>query len=123
MPRNKKNRKNKKYKDSVFTLLFNDKELLRELYCALENVTLPPDTPVTVNTLRNVLFMGKLNDISFEIGGKLVVLIEHQSTINPNMAVRLLMYIGRVYEKTIHSKKNILRRTFPHPAPGVFRTL
>jgi hypothetical protein len=43
--------------------------------------------------------MDKVNDISFEIGGKLVVLIEHQSTINPNMPFRLLMYISRVYEK------------------------
>jgi hypothetical protein len=42
-----------------------------------------------------------MNDISFEIGDKLVVLIEHQSTINPNMPLRLLLYIGRVYEKIL----------------------
>ena len=57
MPRHKKNRKNTKYKNSVFTLLFNDTELLRELYCALEGVTLPQNTPVIVNTLQNVLFI------------------------------------------------------------------
>jgi hypothetical protein len=39
--------------------------------------------------------MDRINDISFEIGGKLVVLIEHQSTINHNMALRLLLYIAR----------------------------
>ena len=48
--------------------------------------------------------MDMINDISFEIGGKLVVLIEHQSTINPNMALRLLMYIGRVYEKILNDE-------------------
>jgi len=67
------------YKDSVFTRLFNDSEALRDLYCALEGVTLPPDVPVSMNTLENVFFMDLYNDISFEIGGKLIVLIEHQS--------------------------------------------
>jgi len=32
---------------------------------------------------ENVVYMDLYNDISFEIAGKLVVLIEHQSTINP----------------------------------------
>ena len=90
---------NTKYKDSVFSFLFSDPDSLRELYCALENVTLPEDVPVTINTLQDVLFLDRVNDISFEIGGKLVILFEHQSTINPNMALRLLLYIARVYEK------------------------
>jgi len=89
---------NSQYKDSVFSLLFSDPDVLRELYCALENVTLPPDTPVTINTLQNVLFMDSINDISFEIGGRLVVLLEHQSSINPNMGLRFLMYIAKIYE-------------------------
>ena len=63
--------------------------MLRELYCALNGISLPPDAPVSINTLDNVLFMGFVNDISFQID-ELVVLIEHQSTINPNMALRLL---------------------------------
>ena len=82
---------NTKYKDSVFSFLFSDPDSLRELYCALENVNIPSDIPITINTLRNVLFMERINDISFDIGGKLVILIEHQSTINPNIAVRLFM--------------------------------
>ena len=98
---------NTRYKDSVFTLLFSDEDLLRDLYCALEGVTLPPDTPVKINTLNDALFMDRLNDISFEIGGKLVVLIEHQSTINPNIPLRMLMYIARVYEKIIGGDRGI----------------
>ena len=85
---------NVKFKASLFTFLFSEPEVLRELYSALEGVSLPPDVPVTINTLEDVLFMDRVNDISFEIGGKLVVLIEHQSTINPNIALRLLMYIA-----------------------------
>jgi len=111
---------NTKYKDSVFTFLFSDPDILRELYCALEGVTLPDDVQVTINTLRDVLFLDRINDISFEIDGKLVVLIEHQSTINPNMALRLLMYIARVYEKIIGDRNIYASRPVIIPRPEFF---
>jgi hypothetical protein len=111
---------NTKYKNSVFSLLFSDPALLKELYCALEGVTLPRDIPVTINTLQDILFMDRVNDISFEIGGKLIILIEHQSTINPNMALRLLMYIARVYEKIIEGKKIYSNRLIRLPRPEFF---
>jgi hypothetical protein len=97
-------RTNKNYKDSIFSLLFNEPCDLRELYSALEGVELDPDTPVTVNTLSNILFMDKLNDLSFTIDNKVVILIEHQSTINPNMALRMLLYMARLYEKITERK-------------------
>ena len=108
---------NTRYKDSVFSFLFSDPDTLRELYGAIEGVTLPPDIPVTINTLSDVLFMERINDISFEIGGKIVVLIEHQSTINPNMALRLLMYIARVYEKILGDKNLYSGKKLAIPRP------
>jgi len=111
---------NRNYKDSVFTALFNDPDLLRELYCALGGVSLPKDVPVSINTLKNVLYMDLYNDISFEIGGKLVVLIEHQSTINPNMALRFLFYISRVLEKIIKRKTLYSNRKVTIPKPEFY---
>ena len=111
---------NKKFKDSVFKSLFNDPNLLRELYCALEDVTLPPDVPVTINTLKGALFKERLNDISFLIGGKLVVLIEHQSTINENMALRMHMYIMRIYEAFIKAKNIYAKKRITLPRPEFF---
>jgi predicted transposase/invertase (TIGR01784 family) len=111
---------NVKYKDSLFSFLFSNPDLLRELYSAIEGVKLPADVPVNINTLQAVHFMGRINDISFEIGGKLVVLIEHQSTINPNMALRLLMYIARVYEKIVGDKNIYASRPIPIPRPEFF---
>jgi len=104
----------------MFTLLFSDPAILRELYCALDGITLPPDAPVSINTLEDVLFMDFINDISFEIAGKLVVLIEHQSTINPNMALRLLMYIGRVYEKITEGRDIYSGKLINIPRPEFF---
>jgi len=111
---------NSRYKDSLFTFLFGKPEILRELYSALEGVSIPVEVPVTINTLQEVLFVERINDISFEIGGKLVVLIEHQSTINPNMALRLLMYIARVYEKIVGDKNIYTTKSIAIPRPEFF---
>ncbi|MCL2410891.1 MAG: Rpn family recombination-promoting nuclease/putative transposase [Treponema sp.] len=111
---------NTNFKDSVFTKLFSEPDLLRELYCALEGTTLPSDLSVSINTLENVVFMDLYNDISFEIGGKLVVLIEHQSTINPNMGLRLLLYISRVLEKIITGKNLYSGNRLSIPWPEFF---
>ncbi|MCL2706001.1 MAG: Rpn family recombination-promoting nuclease/putative transposase [Spirochaetaceae bacterium] len=111
---------NRKFKDSVFTSLFSTPDVLRELYCALKGISLPNDIPVSINTLENVLFMDTYNDISFEIGGKLVILIEHQSTINPNMAFRLFLYIARVLEKRIEGRTLYSRKPISIPWPEFF---
>ena len=76
---------NREHKSSVFSLLFSKPHILRELYSAIEGVDLPPDIPIDINTLTNALIKETINDISFLIDNRLVVLIEHQSTINENM--------------------------------------
>ena len=111
---------NRNFKSSVFSSLFSDPDILRELYCALKDVTLPPDVPVVINTLEDVLFMDRINDISFEIGGKLVVLIEHESKINPNIALRFLMYIARIYEKIFGDKFIYSTTKMAIPQPEFF---
>ena len=108
------------FKDSVFTKLFSDPNLLRELYCAICGVNLPPDIPVSINTLENVLYMDLYNDLSFEIGGKLVVLIEHSSTINPNMALRLYLYHSRVLEKIINPRSLYSSKRLSIPWPEFY---
>jgi hypothetical protein len=95
---------NIKYKDSIFTKLFNDEDRLRELYSALEGVEYDPTLPIAINTLRDVIYMNQMNDLSFTAGGRMVFVIEHQSTPNPNMPLRILLYIARVYEKIVEHR-------------------
>ena len=111
---------NRRFKDSVFTTLFSNPDLLRDLYCALEGVTLAPNVPVSINTLKNVLYLDIYNDISFEIAGKMVVLIEHQSTINPNMALRLLLYVSDVLKTMVKDKSIYTSRQVSIPWPEFF---
>jgi hypothetical protein len=108
---------NREYKDSLFSLLFGNPDTLRELYGALSGVPLSPDIPIVINTLEKALFKGRMNDISFIIGDVLVVLIEHQSTVNENMPLRLLFYIAQVYE-ALTGEKNVYRsRRLSLPLP------
>ena len=108
---------NRKHKDSVFSRLFSTPEVLRELYSAIEGVDVPKDAIVNINTLSDVLFMKQINDLSFTIDDRIVVLIEHQSTINENVPLRLLMYIGRVYEKIIDKDKTYHTKLLKIPTP------
>jgi predicted transposase YdaD len=64
-----------------------------------------------------VLFRKRINDISFTLDGKLIVLIESQSSINENMPLRLLLYISRVYEKIIDKRSIYHRALFRIPKP------
>lgn len=90
---------NKKYKDTVFSLYWSDPERLIELYNAVEGTNYPSDTPVEVNTLEDALYKDRINDVSFLLGNELIVLVEHQSTLNDNMPLRMFLYLARLYEK------------------------
>ncbi len=79
---------NRKIKDSVFTHLFKDKKYVFKIYQALH----PEDNTVTVDdimimTLESHLVNQLYNDLSFMIGDRLIILIEHQSTWNENIVI------------------------------------
>jgi len=108
---------NNKYRNSVFTTLFGEPTTLLELYNALSGKNLSPDTPIEINTLTDILYMEKMNDVSFMVDDKFVVLIEHQSTKNLNMPLRFLMYIARVYEKMVDKKAVYKNKQIKIPMP------
>jgi hypothetical protein len=108
---------NIQYKDSMFTWHFSNAAVLRESYNAVYGTSYGPETPVEINTLSNVLFKNRKNDISFIIDQRLIILLEHQSTINPNMPLRFLIYIARLYEAIIDDealyRTKLLKVPFP----------
>ena len=99
----------REYKNSLFTTLFNDPRRLVSLYNALTGSTLPPDTPLTIETLENVLFSGLRNDVAFLLGDVLIVLVEHQSTLCANMPLRILLYLARILERLV-GKDDVYRQ-------------
>ena len=111
---------NREYKNSVFKDLFSDGKTALELYNALTDSNFTLDDSLCFTTLEDALFMGQLNDISFTIGGKLVIFIEHQATLSPNIPIRALMYIGRVYEKIIDRRAVYRTKLFTIPTPEFY---
>lgn len=116
---NKEKNVNRNYKDSVFSTLFSDKKRLIGLYNAIEGKNYPEETEIEINTLDDVIYMDRINDVSFIIEDKLVVLIEQQASINENMPLRFLFYVSRLYENYIASSNiNIYKRNLIKlPAP------
>ena len=108
---------NRKYKDSMFTALYKDKKDLISLYNALSGENLPLETAVEIATLEDVLFNYRQNDIAFVLGGKIVILVEHQSTICENMPLRLFIYLARVYEKLVEIDAVYKRKQLKIPKP------
>ena len=51
---------------------------------------------LTITTLDNAIYMTMENDLSFIIDMRLA-LYEQQSTVNPNLPLRFLMYITDIY--------------------------
>ncbi|UTC66533.1 MULTISPECIES: Rpn family recombination-promoting nuclease/putative transposase [unclassified Treponema] len=115
---------NRKYKDSVFVDLFSEDEKAKEnflsLYNALHGTSLTVVEQLKNIRLDQVLYMTFYNDVSYLVDNKIIVLAEHQSTINPNMPLRCLEYISRLYEKLFESKEKYSRKLLHIPIPEFY---
>ena len=96
---------NKEYKDSVFRDLFsnvpNFKENFLSLYNMVKGSNITDSSSIQKVELKNVFYNGVVNDISMKIGSNYVVLIEQQSTKNPNMPVRFLEYLSALLPQVV----------------------
>lgn len=110
-------------KDRFFRFIFKKKEDLLDLYNAVNESNYTNIDDLEINTIEEAVYLSMKNDISFLIGGTLN-LYEHQSTYNPNMPMRGLLYLAKLYERYINSNKvNIYReqlQKFPTPRYIVF---
>ncbi|MHC6201647.1 RpnC/YadD family protein [Breznakiellaceae bacterium SP9] len=98
------------YKDSLFRSLFSDKQALLDLYNSIKGTHYDEQTELIINTLPETLFTHQRNDVSFLIDRRLVLLAEHQSTINENMPYRFLLPMAHVFENGITDKRLVYRQ-------------
>ena len=87
---------NRIYKDRLYKMIFNDKSELLKLYNAINGTHYDDPAMLTITTLDNAIYMTMENDLSFIIDMRLA-LYEQQSTVNPNLPLRILMYITDIY--------------------------
>ncbi len=98
-------RDNREYKSELFCKVFEDKKYLLDLYNCINHTEYDNADELEVNTIKNVVYITMKNDMSFLIDSNMN-LYEHQSTYNPNMPLRGLLYLAQLYNKYI--KKNNL---------------
>ena len=106
----------REYKDTVFKMLYRDKRELLKLYNALNNTNYDNYDELEVCTLENAIFMNVKNDVSFLVNSVLN-LYEQQSTVNPNMPLRDLIYVARQFEKYIRDKTIYSSKQVQIPVP------
>lgn len=108
----------REHKDRLFKFIFQEKEKLLELYNALNGTDYGDSKELEVTTLEDVIYMKMRNDISFILDCQLS-LFEHQSTDNPNMPLRGLLYFAKQYEKYVSGSEFNLYGTklIPIPTP------
>jgi len=115
---------NRRYKDSAFVDFFSEDRTAKANFLALYNALHGTDyqsTAILKNIrLKQVLYMSFANDVSYLVDNKIIVLAEHQSTINPNMPIRCLEYIARLYEQFYKSKEKYSRKQLAIPTPEFY---
>ncbi len=111
------------YKDTLFRYIFKgeddrSKRWLLSLYNALNDSNYTDINDLKITTIQNALFLTMKDDLSFLIDDELN-LFEHQSTVNPNMPLRGLMYFARLYQSHIadHEKSIYGSTLLKIPAP------
>jgi len=110
----------RQYKDGAFRTIFKVREWFVALYNAINGTNYTAKDVTAETTLDDPLFIGCRNDVSFLIGTKLVVFMEHQSTVNRNIALRMLVYATRTYEKIIDWKKVYGEQAMKIPRPEFY---
>ena len=114
---------NRKYKARLFRFIFQEKKNLLSLYNAMNGSNYTDESQLEIFTVENVLYMNFKGDISFLVD-LCLNLYEHQSSYNPNMGVRGLIYFAQSYNK--YMEKHKLNRfgsrllTLPKPVFVVF---
>lgn len=98
---------NREYKDRLFKIIFGREENKRftlDLYNAINNSHYTNVDDLKIVTLEDALYVNMKNDVSFIFSDKLS-LYEQQSTINPNMPLRMLLYSSEQLNEYIVENK------------------
>ena len=115
------NKATDKYKDRLFCFIFGSeehKDWTLSLYNAVNGTSYSDPDMITITTLTQVLYMGMHDDAALLIMNELN-LYEQQSSYNPNMPLRMMQYVGNIYEAliTLRKKNKFGSKLIPLPIP------
>jgi len=111
---------NREYKNTVFIDLFTSWTSPISLYNAISSSNVADDAEIKQLQISNALYTSLKCDLAFTIENELIVIIEHQSTINMNMPTRLLLYIAMLYLNILDEQTRYARTLRQIPTPRFF---
>lgn len=107
------------YKDSLFRDIFNNVQRLPQIYEFLEGEAVEVND-IKLTTIDEVFFDSEKNDVSFIVKDRHLILLEHQSTVNANMPLRILWYIAELYRQHVDPKLPYRANIVALPAPKFY---
>ena len=118
---NKKRKIWKTHKDRLFHRLFSEKENALSLYNALNGTSYEKEDELKIVTLEDAIYLTMKNDVAVCLCGS-INLWEQQSSVNPNMPLRGLMYFSREYEGWLSANQKDIygRKLVKIPAPKFY---
>ncbi|MBQ4396609.1 MAG: hypothetical protein II828_03695 [Clostridia bacterium] len=100
-------------KDSVFVRLFQDKKNVLKLYKDLHpEATGITEDDIQIETLQSMMVNGLYNDLGFLVRDQYILLVEAQSAWNPNMPIRMLIYLAETYKKYLQDTRQSPHRSW-----------
>lgn len=106
----------KKYKDTVFRLLYKDPVRALSLYNSIMGTDYSDVEMLQFNTLENAIYMNVKNDLSFIIADRLNI-YEQQSTPSANMPLRDLFYVADILQREHMDRSVYSNRLVKIPNP------
>ena len=108
---------NREYKSDLFSMLMQEKEYALETYNAINGSDYQNPEDIEIITLEHGVALSIRNDASFIVDMN-VNYYEHQSTYNPNMPIRSLIYYVEDLRKQFVGNRDLYsRRRIQIPTP------
>ena len=110
------NVENREYRSDVFSMLMEYKEYALNVYNALNGTDYADPELIEIKTLEKGISLSIRNDTAFIIGSELNI-YEHQSTYNPNMPLRSLIYFTAILKSYVKDKDIYGKQLISIPRP------
>lgn len=107
---------NREYKSDVFSMLLEEPANALEVYNGLNGTNYEDPNELEIHLLDKGVSLSIYNDSSFIIDMNLS-LYEHQSTYNPNIPLRNLIYLVNLWQDFINNRDLYGRRLIKIPTP------
>ena len=109
---------NREYKSDVFSMLLEDNARALDVYNAMAGTAYTDPEIIEIHTLESGVSLTVHNDASFVVSMDSVLNIyEHQSTYNPNMPLRELIYFVTIIKKLVENRYLLSHKLVKIPTP------